>query len=136
MTRTPTPLYRVFSSTLSAIENCHKTWLDRHEDTLKTLSTFLPYGSGIDNRVELDRDDSTPEKLVFRLSFHHVNENGFYDGWTDHKLIVKPSLQFGIDIRITGKDRNQIKDYLYETFASYLTANVWINDEDEWQSDN
>lgn len=43
-----------------------------------------------------------------------------YDGWTDHTVIVTPSLRSGFDIRITGRDRNQTKEYLYEVFDSAL----------------
>jgi len=49
---------------------------------------------------------------------------GYHDGWTDHQLIVTPSLQFGFHIRITGKDRNQTKDYLHETFQYALSEEV------------
>lgn len=133
---TPTPLYRELSSVLSAIDNCRKSgnnsWLDRHESTIKTLVDFLPSGSGIDNGVTLDRDASTPEKLVFTFGFHHMNDTGMYDGWTQHTLTVKPSLQFGIDIRISGRDRNQIKDYLYEIFQNALTDTVWQSADCVW----
>jgi hypothetical protein len=36
---------------------------------------------------------------------------------------VRPSLEYGIDIRITGRDRNDIKDYLGEVFE------LWLNEE-------
>ena len=137
MSRTPTPLYRQISSFLAGAENCRKIgndkWQDRHEANLETLIGFLPSGSGINNGIELDRDSSTPEKLVFNFSFHHMNDAGFYDGWTDHKLTVKPSLQFGIDIRISGNDRNNVKDYLHELFQHALTVKVWWDDNDKWQ---
>ena len=44
-----------------------------------------------------------------------------YDGWTNHTLTVRASLQFGIDLTISGRNRNQIKEYLYETFQCALT---------------
>ena len=134
---TPTPLYREFSNTLVAMENCRKAnnqqWLEHREDKIKKLVDFLPHGSGIDNGITLDAD-SNPEKLVFHFGFHHMNDNGFYDGWTDHKLIVKPSLRFGIDIRITGKDRNSIKDYLHDLFSHALTSSVWQSSDGKWHS--
>ena len=130
-----TPLYREFSNCLSAMENCRKAnnhkWLTHWEDKIKKLVDFLPSGSGIDNGITLDAD-STPEKLVFRFEFHHMNDNGFYDGWTDHKLIVKPSLQFGIDIRISGRDRNDIKNYLHDVFSHALTTSVWETLDGKW----
>jgi len=44
-----------------------------------------------------------------------MNENGYYDGWTSHTVTVTPGWN-GPELRITGRDRNQIKDYLYDTF--------------------
>ena len=49
-----------------------------------------------------------------------MNENGFYDGWTDHTLTVRPSLVHGIELEISGRNRNDIKEYLHETFHSAL----------------
>ena len=139
MSRTPTPLYREISSLLSAIENCKKRnnteWEDKHTVSLDTLVGFLPSGGGIDMGPKLDTDKSTPEKLVFHFSYHHMNENGYYDGWTDHTLTVRPSLQFGIDTRISGRDRNQIKEYLFDTFHHALTAKVWQDENGKWYSE-
>lgn len=136
MTRTPKKLYREIASILNAIDNCRKsgntTWLEKHEDSLKTLCDFLPSGSGIDCGTILNRDKSTSEKLVFDFSYHHMNEYGMYDGWTEHTLTIRPSLQFGIDIRISGRDRNQIKEYLYETYSYALQSEVWQSEHGNW----
>jgi len=78
----------------------------------------------LNGKQEFDFDASTPEKLVFLFGFRHMNDVGYHDGWTDHQLIVTPSLQFGFHIRITGKDRNQTKDYLHETFQYALSEEV------------
>lgn len=125
MSRTPTPLYREISSLVNAVDNCIKRgtpeWEIKHSETIeKLIKQFLPSGAGIDNGVRLD-GTSKPEKLVFTFGYHHMNENGMYDGWTDHKCVVRPSLQFGIVIDITGKDRNGVKEYLYQTFEYCLT---------------
>jgi hypothetical protein len=58
---------------------------------------------------------------VFKTSFHHMNTHGYYDGWTDHIVTVRPDMMSGIRISITGKDRNQIKDYIHEVFYNWLT---------------
>jgi hypothetical protein len=104
----------------------HNEWFNRWEETIERETANLPSGSGIDSGVKFDFDASTPEKLVFLFGVHHMNESGMYDGWTDHSLIVTPSLQFGFHIRITGRDRNQVKDYLYETFQYALNEEVSI----------
>jgi hypothetical protein len=87
---------------------------------------MLPSGSGIDCGTELDRAACKPGKLVFTFSYHHMNEAGMYDGWTEHTLIVTPSFD-GIDLRITGRDRNQVKEYLYDIYHNDLTQEVEIS---------
>jgi hypothetical protein len=123
------PLYRELASLVTAIRNCEKAgnadWQSRHSTRLGELCrNCLPSGSGIDCGTTLDRDRCTESKLVFLLAYHHMNENGMYDGWTEHTVIVTPSFN-GIDIRITGRDRNQIKDYLHDVFHHTLTDTAW-----------
>lgn len=116
-------VYQRIAELLQAIENCEQSgnteWKGKHEDILAYVMEFAPSGSGIDNGTKLG-DDSKPERLVFRCSYHHMNDAGMYDGWTDHSIIVTPSLVFGFNVRITGKDRNGIKDYLGEVYRSWL----------------
>jgi hypothetical protein len=84
---------------------------------------MLPSGSGIDSGTKIDLDKSHAEKIIFYFGFHHMDENGFYDGWTEHTLVVTPSFT-GINLRIGGRDRNQIKEYLYDTYDYALTCEV------------
>ncbi len=140
MSLSRTPLYRELASLLQARDNCRKSnnreWLDRHTASMEYLAkNYLPSGSGIDCGTKLDLDASKPNRLVFTFSFHHMNECGMYDGWTEHSLIVTPSLLSGIDLRITGRDRNQVKEYLYETYQYDLTQDVWQSDDGEWHSE-
>lgn len=88
----------------------------------KLVKEYMPSGSGIDMGTGFDWYASKPNKLVFNFSYHHMDEHGFYDGWTDHKCIVTPSLAWGFDIKITGRDRNQVKEHLHECFDSALHA--------------
>jgi hypothetical protein len=119
-------VYQQIASCLQAMANCRKSgndeWLQKHADTIAGLvRNKLPSGSGWDNGTKLDLDASTPEKLVFDGAFHHMNDGGYYDGWTEHRITVTPSLVFGIDIKISGCDRNDIKEYLHEIFHGSLT---------------
>lgn len=84
----------------------------------------LPHGSGFDRGTKIDSVKSTPERLVFETSFHHMNEGRFYDGWTEHEVIVTPSFvcHLHIHIRVTGRNRNYIKDYTEDTFGDALDA--------------
>lgn len=120
-------LIQAIASKVAARENClssvppNTEWYHRHTAAGDALAKFLPSGSGFDSGTKIDWDKSRSERLVFTTSYHHMNENGMYDGWTDHTVIVSASLPFGIDIRVTGVNRNDIKEYIGETFQYALT---------------
>jgi len=118
------------ASIIAAYKNCvqanSKEWQEKHKDYIDSECEKLPSGSGIDSGTQLILEDCTPEKLVFTLDFHNMNENGYYDGWTSFKLIVTPSFS-GYNLKITGKDRNQVKDYLYDLFYSLFSIGNEVN---------
>jgi len=114
--------YKRIATLLSAMENCRKSgnkeWELKHEKSIHDIiKNEFPTGCGFDAGTRLDFDRSKPNKLVFATDFHHMNESGFYDGWSAHEVIVTPSLAFGFEVRVTGRDRNQIKDYIAEVFS-------------------
>lgn len=94
------------------------------EDRIGRLEYLLPRGFGVDSGCTIDVENSSSDKVIINFSWHHLNQDGYYDGWTDHKLIVKPKLWNDFDMRITGSNRNGIKDYLYDLFDSYLKMEV------------
>jgi hypothetical protein len=117
-----TNLFVAIARAISARDNCRNSgnseWEEKHSETIENLCRqHLPNGSGFDAGVKLD-DTSTPEKLIFRADFHHLNDGGFYDGWTTHNVTITSSLVHGINIRVSGRDRNGIKDYIADTFAA------------------
>lgn len=121
----PEKLYRKLAQSLAARENCAKSgnveWFDRHAETIQQLiENHMPSGSGFDNGPGFDWEASNPNKLVFHTSFHHMDDDGMYDGWTDHTVTIVPSLAYGFEIRVSGRDRNKIKDYIAECFNSAL----------------
>ncbi len=121
-------VYQVIASLQAARDNCNASgngeWSDKHSVRLSAIiREHMPSGAGIDNGTKLS-EDSTPERLVFTFGYHHMNDVGMYDGWTEHKCIVTASLVTGITLRITGRDRNGLKDYLYDTFHQALTADT------------
>lgn len=128
-TKTQTaPLYIVLARTLEAMANCAKSgnteWEERHAAHIATLcNEHLPSGSGFDNGTEFD-DASTSERLVFTTAFHHMTEHGYYDGWTEHTVTVTPSLGSGFNLRIGGRNRNEIKDMIGEYFDEMLRRSV------------
>ncbi len=124
----PKEFYREIAHLVQARINCdtcnprNVEWFDKYDARLNELvAEFLPHGSGFDNGTTLDLDKSTSEKLIFYTSFHHMDENGGYDGWTDHSIIVTASLVYGFNLRVTGRDRNDIKDYIATRFNDALT---------------
>ena len=91
-----------------------------HDATLRDIESNLPSGSGIDCGTKICDNDCLDEKVVLSCEFHHMNEDGYYDGWTFHEIIVTPSFS-GINIRFTGINRNNIKEYLHEVYSQALT---------------
>lgn len=123
-------VYQAIASKVEAMRNCNKSgngeWFTRHHDTIDNiLRDYLPSGSGFDAGTQLDvceHVDSHAERLTFQTSFHHMNENGYYDGWTKHSVIIRPSLSHGFTLRVTGRNRNDIKDYIADAFYAALNA--------------
>lgn len=91
-------------------------WNHIAEHDILNLEKQLPSGSGINNGSKVNLKLSTSQKIVIDTAFHHMDENGYYDGWTEHKIIITPCLKYGYNIKVTGRNRNQIKDYLYDLF--------------------
>jgi len=118
------------ASLLMAIENCevsgNKEWHAKHMAEINRLvSLHMPRGAGFDNGTKLDFVASDSDKLVFHTEFHHMRESGMYDGWTVHKVTIRPSLVFGFNISsISGRDRDDIKSYIGEAFHSALSTIV------------
>jgi hypothetical protein len=107
---------------LNCLETKNVEWEAKHETTInKLVQDHLPSGGGFDNGTQIDLERSTADKLVFTTAFHHMNEGGFYDGWTEHDVVVKPSFIGRLSIDITGKNRNDIKEYIHESFHAALT---------------
>lgn len=122
------PLYQEIAIRLNAMRTCeargNKEWKDKHEEWIETaVKKHFPSGSGFDAGTKLD-DNSTDERLIFNTSFHHMDGHGYYDGWTDHCVIVTPSLMFGFKLRVTGRDKNQIKEYILDCFYEALMKEV------------
>ena len=98
------------------------------ESILSMIEQELPHGSGFNNQWLMKL--TTPTRVNAMGEYLCMNENGMYDGWTEHKAIITPSLINDFDIRITGRDRNQIKNYLIGIFDDTLRMDC------EWHVDN
>ena len=134
-------LYKELAGTIQARLTCQSSgnteWLEQHSDRIEQLvADFLPSGSGWDCGTKIDLDESHADKLVFCGGYHHMNESGMYDGWTDHTVTVTPSLVLDFHLRISGRNRNDIKDYLHELFESALhTKLVWNKETQRWMDE-
>ena len=118
-------LYQVIAQTFAAYQNCEKSgnaeWMERHAEKIESIvKERFPRGSGFDSGTSFDWQAATPEKLVFVTYFYHISEQGGYDGWSEHRITVRPSLVFGFTLTVSGKNRNRIKDYISEVFADIL----------------
>jgi len=100
----------------------NKQFIDIHQDAIDEIMSTAPSGSGFDSGTELNREETRCNRLVFNTSFHHMNEYGMYSGWSEHSVIVTPDLTTDIDIRVTGRNRDEIKDYIAETFSQWLES--------------
>ena len=124
-------LYKELAGTINARINCidnnNTEWISKHEDKINELIERLPHGSGIDGTNSINLDKSTGEKIIINTAFHHMDENGYYDGWTEHTIIVTASLIFGLHLKTTGSNKNQIKDYLHEQFYFALITDTKKN---------
>jgi len=123
-------LYSELASTIDACRRCSNDlprmaeWYDKHKDAIESLvSEHMPSGSGFDCGTALDYDESHAEKLVFTTSFRHMNDTGYYDGWTEHTITVTPSFS-GFNLRISGRNRNEIKDCIRDCFRQSLMAEL------------
>ncbi len=121
-------LYQRLHIAFVAMKNCERSgnteWLARHGETIQQLvREHMPSGSGWDCGTSYDLSEWTDSKMVFHGSFHHMSDGGYYDGWTGHVVTVRPSFD-GIDMAISGRDRNGIKDYLGGTFYSALQTEI------------
>ena len=122
------PVYRALADRILAMGNCERSgnheWFTEHRAIAERIvADHLPRGSGIDTGPELDIEASSPNKIVLHLSYHHMND-GMYDGWTDHTITIRPSLALGFVLRVGGRDRRQIKEYLADTFDCALRETI------------
>ena len=121
------PLFLFIAEAVTASQDCEArgnafgaVWRDRLEQAARVA---LPSGSGFDAGTRIDLDASRPDRITFKTAFHHMDSAGVYTGWTQHKIIMTPA--FGSPaLRVTGKNRNGIKDHIAETVGAALEARV------------
>lgn len=97
------------------------TIVQKAETKLLWLSkNCLPSGSGIDCGTKIQLDKSRYSWVYLYCGFHPMDANGYYDGWTKHHIKVFPTFD-GFEISISGRNRNDIKAYLYDVYHICLS---------------
>lgn len=127
-------VYEAIAIACEARRNCeasgNREWEDRWYDRIRRIQReFLPSGSGFDVGCEIDMD-STSKQIKIATGFHHMDEGGSYDGWTDHIVRVRPNLAHRFELTISGRDRGDIKSYIGETIHDWLDRPIEWNEID------
>ena len=123
------PLYKILPCSLklaiTASSSGNTEWKNNHTDHIYDLvKEHMPSGSGFDSGTKIDLDASTPDKLVFSTSFHHMDESGCYAGWTDHNVVVRSSLGHTISITHSAGKNVKNRDDINDEFNRALIDNV------------
>jgi len=103
---------------LRCIQMDNKEWEEKHTEKIEEMVKRFP----IDDPI-FDFYESNGQKLVIHSSYHHMNENGFWDGYSDFTIKVTSDLMFGFKLSILGKfprKYESTKDYLHELISSEL----------------
>lgn len=126
-------VYQKIYHTLQARNNCinsnNHQWKYKHENMLAYIEkNILPSGSGIDCGTKIYLENFTDNKFELICEFHHMNDTGYYNGWTSHTVIVTPDFVNDISLKIGGKNQNDIKEYLYDLYRCALTDEFTLSD--------
>lgn len=107
-TKVVTQLAQLILARRSCWVSGNDEWFHKHTETIESMiRDVFPSGSGVDNGTKIDLDKSMADRIVLTFGYHHMDDGGGYDGWTEHTAIIRPSLAFGFDLKITGRDRKQ-----------------------------
>ena len=84
-------------------------------DEFVMLQKLLPIGNGIEKECVILLK-STEKRIVIDTAYWHYETSR----WTDHQIVITPSFEGEINIRVTGKNVDNIKEYLHEVFREAL----------------
>ena len=112
----------------SALTGLRPAWSDLADRDLATSINTLPRGSGFDAGCTVDDYRCNDGRIVIVTSFHHMNENGYYCGWTNWTVTIQPGFD-GPTVTVrerTTKWRSAprrmvegMADYIGEVFHSW-----------------
>lgn len=108
----------------AAVQFNNPEWQERHLQEIRELENrFLPSVDGFDSGCSVDLKKSTDERIEIVTHFHHLNPLGFFDGWSDYRVIVTPSLLFGFKLEVEGQNDGP-KDTIKEKMSESLGCEV------------
>lgn len=100
-----------------------------HKAVVKRIMSTAPSGSGFDAGTKIHKEvygKGTRKydllALQFLAEFHHMDDIGYYCGWTKHIVTVRSALSGELHIAISGPNKRQIKDYIHDVYYSWLTS--------------
>ena len=120
-------LYQLFAKHITG-SKLTPPYNEHHLNKLEELLNKLPTGSGIDAGSTIAFEECKPDKIVFNSAFHVLDSNGYYDGWIEFKVIVRPSFT-GFDLDIKPLQRktyfnDYLRDYVFDVFCDALNLEI------------
>ncbi len=127
---------QAYSDANGAYERCCDTgnalWRNRWMGRMQQLVGTLPHGAGIDGDLKVKR--CTGQHITITFDFHHMDENGGYDGWSYYAIFCTATFS-GVDVRVQGRDAGGTKDYLADLFHAAVTSEApevpWAEEQKE-----
>jgi hypothetical protein len=109
-------------------------WKDIWEQDLEHLErNYLPSGSGFDAGCSINLVETKVNRLVIDFDYHHMDQNGYYNGWSHNQLILTASLVWDFDIRIVNRKgghriQSYDRDYFIDVFNYALNQELDITE--------
>lgn len=113
-----------FAFTILQIKNCRNSknheFLNIAEQRLSRLTKDFIESGPIES-VYCSIDDSSLEKIVFHVTFHHMNDLGYYCGYTEHKVTIRQTF-IGLCVTVSGQNKRDCKIYIADVFDNALSS--------------
>ena len=133
-------VYEILDTAITARSNLRVSdivrteWENKWDDLIQHLEkNYLPSGSGFDAGTHVIEEECVPGlKIVLNFGYHHMDEHGYYDGWSHHKAIIIPYFD-GIGIKLKGalpRKYRHSKEYFIDTLHTHLTSHILTKDID------
>lgn len=114
-------------SRMHCAKNGNLEWEKIWNERLNELQELLPSGGGLDSGIFIIRDTITAHNFVLTGKYHHMNEQGYYDGWYHWNAVVRPSFLSEIEVDIEWvdlppPDRDSVDESICENIRDVLVS--------------